>query len=125
MNDSKNPPLYILDGKEISAAEMKNLDAGAIKEMNVLKGESATNKYGEKGKNGAIEIKTKTKDEQSASKEKILIKANNKTNPLYYVDAKEITSEEMNKIPPDEIKSINVFKGENAIKNMVKKAKME
>jgi TonB-dependent SusC/RagA subfamily outer membrane receptor len=51
--------LYIMDGKEISEKDMKDLSPNLIQSINVLKGESAKALYGEKGKNGVIEIKTK------------------------------------------------------------------
>lgn len=51
--------LYIIDGQESDAAAMKKLGPNSIKSINVLKGNSANNKYGEKGKNGVIEIITK------------------------------------------------------------------
>lgn len=113
----------MLDGKEIDAAAMKKLDANAIKSINVLKGENATDKYGEKGKNGAVEIEMKTKDEQSVSKEKIVIKAANKKSPIFYVDGKAVTHEELNKIAADEIESMTVLKGDNAIKKYGEKGK--
>ena len=50
--------LYLIDGKESDAATVKALNPNSIKSINVLKG-SATSKYGEKGKNGVIEIITK------------------------------------------------------------------
>jgi hypothetical protein len=55
-------PLYILDGKEISKKQMKNLDSEKIKSIHVLKGKSATKKYGKKAKDGVVEISTKDKD---------------------------------------------------------------
>lgn len=51
--------LYIIDGQESDAAAMKNLGPNSIKSINVLKGNSANNKYGDKGKNSVIEIITK------------------------------------------------------------------
>jgi hypothetical protein len=51
--------LYIMDGKEISREDMKSISPDKIQSMSVLKGENATGKYGDKGKNGVIEIKTK------------------------------------------------------------------
>jgi TonB-dependent SusC/RagA subfamily outer membrane receptor len=51
--------LYIMDGKEISEKEMKDLSPNMIQSITVLKGESAKALYGEKGKNGVMEIKTK------------------------------------------------------------------
>lgn len=40
-------------------AKLENLNPDKIETVNVLKGESAISKYGEEGKNGVIEIKTK------------------------------------------------------------------
>jgi len=54
--NTKKPPLFIFDGKEISKEEMKKIDAKLIKKVNVLKGETAVEKYGKKGENGVIEI---------------------------------------------------------------------
>jgi TonB-dependent SusC/RagA subfamily outer membrane receptor len=48
-----------MDGKEISEKDMKELSPNMIQSINILKGESAKALYGEKGKNGVIEIKTK------------------------------------------------------------------
>ena len=58
-NGSATPPLYILNGKEISDKEMKKLDPNSIKSINVLKDKFATEKYGEKGANGVLEITLK------------------------------------------------------------------
>lgn len=51
--------LYIIDGKEMTSGSMKDIDPNTIKMVNVLKGEGATKKYGEKAKNGVVEITTK------------------------------------------------------------------
>jgi hypothetical protein len=54
--NNKITPLFILNGKEITKEELNKIDSKLIKNMNVLKGEKAISKYGEKGKNGVIEI---------------------------------------------------------------------
>ena len=54
-----NAPLYIADGKEVTSSIMSALDANKIKSMTILKGEDATDLYGEKGKNGVILITLK------------------------------------------------------------------
>jgi TonB-dependent SusC/RagA subfamily outer membrane receptor len=59
--DSDGDPLLIIDGKEQENKNINDLDSGNIESINVLKGESATKKYGEKGKNGVIEVTTKKK----------------------------------------------------------------
>jgi hypothetical protein len=58
-NELPKDILYIIDGQESDAAAMKKLGPNSIKSINVLKGNSANNKYGDKGKNGVIEIITK------------------------------------------------------------------
>jgi len=58
-NELPKDILYIIDGQESDAAAMKNLGPNSIKSINVLKGNSANNKYGDKGKNGVVEIITK------------------------------------------------------------------
>lgn len=57
-SDNKKP-LFIIDGKESSNDELDKIDPDSIKKMEVLKGKSAVNKYGDKGKNGVIIITTK------------------------------------------------------------------
>jgi TonB-dependent SusC/RagA subfamily outer membrane receptor len=54
-----HPPLYILEGKEISEEEMKLIDPDKIESINVLKDKSAESLYGEKGKHGVIVITLK------------------------------------------------------------------
>ena len=58
-NDSDKKPMMILDGKEISSEDFEKLDTDKIEKVEVLKGESATKKYGEKGKDGVIIITSK------------------------------------------------------------------
>ena len=54
-----NSPIYILDGKEIDKLTFENLDKNEIQSVSVMKDESAIVKYGNKGKNGVIEITMK------------------------------------------------------------------
>ena len=62
------PPLYVINGK---VSTIKNLDlipAENIAEINVLKGDQASAKYGDKGKNGVLEITTTEKKQTPALK---------------------------------------------------------
>jgi TonB family protein len=56
-----NEPLYVLNGEQMDSPENKDIMARLkpkyIESLDVLKGEKATNTYGEKGKNGVIKIK--------------------------------------------------------------------
>jgi TonB-dependent SusC/RagA subfamily outer membrane receptor len=51
--------LYIIDGVVESKRAVDALDTKTIQSVNVLKGQSATTLYGEKGKNGVVIITTK------------------------------------------------------------------
>ncbi len=57
-----NNPLIILDGVEISMAELYDLDIFEIKRVDVLKDAAATILYGEQGANGVILIERKNVD---------------------------------------------------------------
>ena len=54
-----NSALYIIDGKEMTTDQMQAITPDMIESMDVLKDESATKKYGVKGKKGVILIKLK------------------------------------------------------------------
>ena len=53
--------LFILDGKPITAEQLKRVDPSTIDHMDVLKDKSAVELYGDKAKNGAVVITTKKK----------------------------------------------------------------
>ncbi len=59
---SDKAPLFFLNGKEISKKEMDKIKPDSIEKVEVLKGDSSTEKYGEKGKNGVVLITTKDKE---------------------------------------------------------------
>lgn len=61
-NVIKVKPLIILEGKEVSEDLIKNLKPEDTESINVIKGQNAVNKYGDKGKNGVIEIFLKRKN---------------------------------------------------------------
>jgi len=57
--ENAEKPLIVIDGKIIENKNIEDLDSQNIQKMDVLKGISAVTKYGDKGKNGVIEITTK------------------------------------------------------------------
>ena len=111
----KNAPLYLIDGKETDAAAMKNFDQKLITTVDVVKGQKAIDTYGDKAKNGVVKIST-TKSGNGGTVEKIIIRTTKPGNPLIFVDGKPITQEEMKLLKPNDIESMNVLKGESAIK---------
>ena len=55
----KNQPLYIVDKKLITEDEFKKIDPATIESVSVWKDKDAIDKYGQKGKNGVIDITLK------------------------------------------------------------------
>jgi TonB family protein len=115
--DSKNPPLFILDGKTIEKSEMDKIKPETIESIEVLKDESSKALYGEKGKNGVILITSKKKGITIRSTD------GNTTKPLYIVEGFEKPESLAKNINPDDIESVNVLKGENAINKYGDKGK--
>ena len=107
--------LYIIDGKEANTKTVGALPTD-IQSISLLKDQSAIDKYGNKGENGVIEITIK------GDKAEKLKEVNSHTiqilpfpkGPLYIVDGHEMTQEEVNKIDPQTIESMEVLKGEAA-----------
>ena len=110
--------LYVLDGKIVSKEEAMDTNPNNIQSINVLKDESAVKQYGEKGKNGVVIINRKKKEISSAINEKTI-----KPEPVYFVDGKEISKDEIKAISPNSIESVNILKDESAIDKYGEKGK--
>ena len=52
-------PLFILNGKEITAMEFENLDHDKFDTISILNGDEAEKKYGKKAENGVVQITMK------------------------------------------------------------------
>ena len=111
--ESDKHPLYVVDGIETDNIEAINPED--IQSINVIKGEAATKLYGEKGKNGVVQITTKTN--ANAFPAKI------PGNPLVIVDGQEFDSMEDANLKNDEIANISVLKNESATKIYGEKGK--
>ncbi|PKQ46107.1 M56 family metallopeptidase [Confluentibacter flavum] len=119
-------PLFIVDGKQITEEEAEKLSSDNVQAVNVLKDENATKKYGDKGKNGVIEITTKwetnfivgkTFDAEATEDtlNRIRIRGIGET-PLYIINGKEVTEDIVKALNPDNIESVNVLKDEKHTK---------
>ncbi|NEU10396.1 TonB family protein [Flavihumibacter sp. R14] len=158
--------LYILDGKEVTPAAINVVDAKSVKAVNVLKDAPAIAKYGEKGKNGVVEVyvnaaqpitatsaatiggtnkatQASTADKPgnlalnevvvngygSASKAgtvNITTSAMSGFDGLVIIDGKEAKNKDgkaLSRIKPNDIQSINVIKGEQAVKTYGERGK--
>lgn len=60
-NDRTNPnaPLYVLDGIEVSAQRIYDLDMNRVEQLSILKDATATALYGSRGANGVIVVTLK------------------------------------------------------------------
>lgn len=58
-DDEGGSPLYIVDGKKVGKKDFEKISAETIEKVEVLKGNKATEKYGQEAKDGVIIITTK------------------------------------------------------------------
>ena len=95
---------------------MDLLDINKIESINVLKGDKALKEYNTK--NGVIIIVTKkNRVEIDKSKIKVTGYATKEGKaPMVIIDGKKSNQEVLKKLTPDDIKSIEVLKNEQAIK---------
>ncbi len=68
-SNAETHPLYVLNGKIISTEEASTILSTGVESIHVLKDKSATDKYGDKGKNGVIEIITKENDPDTGNQQ--------------------------------------------------------
>ena len=114
-----NQPLYIVDGIMLpEGKDIQNLDPNSIKEINILKDENAVALYGEKAKNGVVQVKTKdssaNEDVSISSRSKVMIKGFSDFKGLIIVDGKESDNIKLAEIPSANIESVNVLKDKSS-----------
>lgn len=59
--DPLHPPLYVMDGRITEKTLIEKVLADGVESVTILKDKNATDKYGDKGKYGVIEMTTKEK----------------------------------------------------------------
>ena len=134
---SKTNSLMFIDGKKSTKAEVDQLNPDEIESVSILKDESATRLYGEKGKNGVILITMKkgvaaTKNEpidikvigfandQKANQSNSGVQIRSKwtsvkgPKPLIVIDGVIAEDQNLDKIDPETIESMSVLKDESA-----------
>ncbi|MDO6803598.1 M56 family metallopeptidase [Wenyingzhuangia sp. 1_MG-2023] len=104
-------PLYIVNGKEATKEDFDSMNRNNIKLINVLKDKKAIEKYGEKGKEGGVEITSKWTFEVLGQDGNI-------------VGGKEMTRTGKESLSPDNIQSMNVLKDEKTIEEYGGKEEM-
>ena len=93
-------PMFVVDGTEVPSTTSAPSDINTIEIFEPNSPEAL--KYGERGKNGVMIIKTKS--------------GNSIVNTLYIIDGKKSTEADMKALDPNKIKSIEVLKGKAAEK---------
>lgn len=113
LKDGVKPDVYI-DGKKYDYAIFDLLDQTKIESMFVLKDAKAIEKYN--APNGVIIIKTKKAEKQAITidKTKIKIRDADDKEPMIIIDGKVAEKGTLSKLSPDDIKSIEVVKGDKA-----------
>jgi TonB-dependent SusC/RagA subfamily outer membrane receptor len=95
------PPLFILNGVEVKQEAFEKLSPKNIELVSVLKDESATSLYGDKGKNGVVIITTK-------------VNPKTYSNALFVVNGKAVDKDIFSKMKPETIESVRILKDKNA-----------
>lgn len=118
-NSTSVKPLVFIDD-EADLQSLHKLDESQIESITLLKGVEATALFGSRGKVGVILVKSKENVKKII---KCGCRHHTLPSPLYIVDGKEFTTEELNKIIPERIDGIEILKGEEAVKKYGEKAK--
>ena len=116
IKDSLKPDIYI-DGIKYDSKILDIINPGKIESMKSIKGEAAIKEYN--APNGAILITSKAAAEKSGNPGAIRIRATNGSKdkqPKVVINGKIATQEELSKISPDMVQSIEIMDGEAASK---------
>jgi TonB family protein len=117
-------PLYVVDGIKVTEAEAEKIDPNSIESINVLKNKSVMDKYGEKGRDGVIEITTRKKAMEDFNKTpKIYNNPDSLGKLLVIIDGVVHEKDGMSDIPPEDIKAMSVLTGKSAIEKYGERGK--
>jgi beta-lactamase regulating signal transducer with metallopeptidase domain len=113
-------PLYVIDGEvKEEKFDLNSINPENIERVDVLKDRMSIEKYGEKGKNGVIEIKLKNKELNE-----VVVQGYKKTTPLYVIDGIiKDKNFDLNAITPDNIDRVDVLKDKAALDKYGEKGK--
>lgn len=106
----KADPLFIVNGLQLPHEIVWALNPDFIKELEVLRGDSALIRYGDKGANGVIILTLKSMEEVRAERTGKRIEDFLKSNGAvasrgvrYYIDGKEVTAEAAYEVSIDQM----------------------
>lgn len=120
LSDDAKRAIFMVDGTQTNYDKVQVIDPQEIDNVSVLKGDAATSVYGTEAKDGVVIITTKNNGHSSSTERRMGVSDGN---PLILMNGVAITKEEMDKINPDDIESVNVLKGEQATRLYGEKGK--
>ncbi|MCG7855580.1 hypothetical protein MD537_01245 [Flavihumibacter sediminis] len=109
-NQNNQEPMVIAGNRKMTMSMLRQIPSSQIESMNVLKGKTATDKYGQQGQFGVIEVSLREEGDIPAG-------------VLYIVDGKEATREQVNALSNDEIREMKVLKGDAAVEKYGEKGR--
>ncbi|MBX2967593.1 MAG: TonB-dependent receptor plug domain-containing protein [Cyclobacteriaceae bacterium] len=114
-------PLFVVNGEHTAYDDLSYIKPNDIESIEVIKNQQAIDRYGEAGKNGVVVVTLKNFKKPKATEEPVdqnssifLRKYSTGAQPLYVLDGKIIQQEDVEKIDPKNIESIEVLKDEKA-----------
>ena len=93
--------LFLVDGREIAADDVKRLAPESIENIEVLKGASAAAYYGERARLGVVIINTKNATHDGVEPDA----------PLYIINGLQVTTADGMQLARESIASVEVLKG--------------
>lgn len=120
LSDDAKRAIFMVDGTRMNYDKVQVIDPQEIDNVSGLKGDAATSVYGIEAKDGVVIITTKNNGHSSSTERRMGVSDGN---PLILMNGVGITKEEMDKINPDDIESVNVLKGEQATRLYGEKGK--
>lgn len=108
-------PLIFVDGEEVSTAVAGAINPQNIASIDVLKGKSATDKYGDQGKDGVILVKLKKIEVLDLNSGNVAAPQLELASATYYVDGEKMTSKEFKELnlKNSQIITVNVKKNQS------------
>lgn len=114
-------PLFELDGEVVSKSVVESLSPDDIFEVVVIKptdddegNQSLFDQYGDAGKNGVVQIRTKKAALVDGDVREIMTTTGENA-PIYLINGERVPASSTEGLNPDNIASVNVLKGEAAI----------
>ncbi|WP_204345556.1 M56 family metallopeptidase [Psychroserpens algicola] len=114
-------PLFVVDGKVVKKSLFEDIDSDEIQSIDVLKGKTALEYFGDKGKNGVIVMTKKGSNSLFMNNDgdsEVEFRYRNKDakQPLIIINGKEASEKQLRTLDSNYIMSVEVLKDDNAVK---------